>query len=472
MIITDHGAQGDGVFLNTAIIQGCIDDCAAKGGGTVTIPPGTFMTGMISLKSGIHLHLMAGARLIASPNPDEHPKRHFPAGSGLTGGLSNEERFHLIVADGAENIRIDGSGIIDGNGTAWYPPAEADCPWPLGYEDAKRMAPMVEIYHCTNVHIEGVTLTNVGFWTLHLHESDRVRVNGICIRNPGIAPNSDGIDISGCRSVWISQCDIDTGDDGICVKTLPDGRSSEDIFVNNCRVKSDCVALKIGANETYQDIRRIHFTNCTVSGSHRAIGVYSFRGKTIEDVSFENIHCDTHAPLMFTRPIHIDVRKGSQQCDDSGTVGTVQHLRLRGITAVTNGRCLLTAEPGSHLRHLSIEDVTLRYPTIDDPLPQGTEHGGMQFSPGVPWARTARAAFVFANVHDASIRHCRILWPEDSSTPKEWRWPRKAANGTLQWFNPADWELPAHSTFSPFVEQDCSGLHRESALTEADYITG
>ena len=401
--------------------------------------------------------------------PSYIPNERSPVGSGLTGGLSNDDRFHLIVADGAQDVRIDGSGIIDGNGSAWYPPAEADCPWPLGYEDAKRMAPMVEIYNCTHVHIEGVTLTNVGFWTLHLHESDRVRVQGIRIRNPGIAPNSDGIDISGCRGVWISHCDIDTGDDGICVKTLPNGRTSEDIFVDNCRVKSDCVGLKIGANETYQDIRRVHFTNCTVTGSHRAIGVYTFRGKTIEDVSFENIHCDTHAPLMFTRPIHIDVRRGSGQRDDSGSVGTVQHIRLRGITAITNGRCLLSAEPGSHLRYITLEDICLRYPTIDDPMHQGTEHGGMQFSPGVPWSRTARAAFVCANVHNSDMRHVKILWPQDNKTPEEWTWPRKAANGTLRWFKPEDWQLAPQTKFAAILTENCSGLNIDPSLEESSF---
>ena len=254
----------------------------------------------------------------------------------------------------------------------------------LGYEDARRMCTMVEIHRCRRVRIEGVTLTNVGFWTLHLHHSSQVRVTGVRIRNPGTAPNSDGIDISGCRGVWIRDCDIDTGDDGICIKTLPTGRSCEDIFVHNCRIRTDCVGLKIGANETYHDVRRVQFSDCTVIGSHRAIGVYTFRGKTIEDVSFENIHFDTQAPLMFTRPIHIDVRRGIDLRDEHPSLGTVQHLRIRGLHGNTNGRCLLTAEQYSELRHILLDDICLRYPCVDDPAIHGEEHGGMQFNPGVP----------------------------------------------------------------------------------------
>ena len=458
MLITDHGAQGDGKFLNTTIIQDCIEQLSQRGGGQLVVPPGDYLTGMIELKGRINLHLMAGARLIAAPDPGQHAKRQFKAGDGLTGGLSPEDRFHLIVADGQEDIIIDGQGVIDGNGPSWYPPAKPDCPWPLGYEDARRMCTMVEIHRCRRVRIEGVTLTNVGFWTLHLHHSSQVRVTGVRIRNPGTAPNSDGIDISGCRGVWIRDCDIDTGDDGICIKTLPTGRSSEDIFVHNCRIRTDCVGLKIGANETYHDVRRVQFSDCTVIGSHRAIGVYTFRGKTIEDVSFENIHFDTQAPLMFTRPIHIDVRRGSDLRDEHPSLGTVQHLRIRGLHGNTNGRCLLTAEQYSELRHILLDDICLRYPCVDDPAIHGEEHGGMQFNPGVPWARTAQAALVLANAHDVRIRDFQVLWPKEQRIPDSWVWSRKAANGTLRWFNPDDWMLKAETPFTTMAHRDCSGI--------------
>jgi hypothetical protein len=108
------------------------------------------------------------------------------------------------------------------------------------------------------------------------------------------------------------------------------------------------------------------------------------------------------------------------------------------------------------LRHLTLEDIALRYPTIDDPALQGSEHGGMQFSPGVPWARTARAAFVFANVHHARLTSCRVLWPDAPGQAQDtpaWTWPRKAANGTLRWFEPSDWQLLPGKAFAAVAQQ-------------------
>ena len=64
--IADQGAVGDGKTLNTATIQAAVDDCAGKGGGTVLVPAGVWLTGSIGLKSQVTLRLEAGAVLRGS----------------------------------------------------------------------------------------------------------------------------------------------------------------------------------------------------------------------------------------------------------------------------------------------------------------------------------------------------------------------------------------------------------------------
>ena len=48
-----YGAKGDGVAKDTAAIQSAIDACAAKGGGTVRLTAGTYLSAPIVLKSNI-----------------------------------------------------------------------------------------------------------------------------------------------------------------------------------------------------------------------------------------------------------------------------------------------------------------------------------------------------------------------------------------------------------------------------------
>lgn len=64
--ILDYGAVADGVTVNTAAIQAAIDDCAAHGGGRVTVPSGAFITGTVYLKSNVEFHVDMGALLKAS----------------------------------------------------------------------------------------------------------------------------------------------------------------------------------------------------------------------------------------------------------------------------------------------------------------------------------------------------------------------------------------------------------------------
>ena len=72
--VTAYGAKGDGVTKDTHAIQSAIDACAAKGGGTVRLASGTFLTGPIVLKSHITLEVDAGATLLGSQDKADYPE--------------------------------------------------------------------------------------------------------------------------------------------------------------------------------------------------------------------------------------------------------------------------------------------------------------------------------------------------------------------------------------------------------------
>ncbi|MCC5848584.1 MAG: hypothetical protein JJU29_10850 [Verrucomicrobia bacterium] len=458
LTLTDFDIPANGRTLATDAIQTAIDQIAAAGGGTLTITQGTFLTGMIHLRDHVELHLCRGAVLKASPNLDDHLPPVDSAGNG-DHWHKTQKSFHLIVAQGCRDIAITGPGSLDGNGTAWYDPVEPGAAWPLARDkDWKRMGALVLISECQNVLLRDVQLGNVCNWTLHLHESDHVRVRDILILNPAHAPNSDGIDITGCRNVSVSGCHIDTGDDAICLKTLPTGRSCEDIAVTHCVLRTHCVALKLGAGESFQDMRNVVFANCTVRGSHRAIGIYSLEGAVIENVVAANITFDTCAPLMFTRPIHIDLRRKSEE----SKLGAIRNICISGLMGESNGRSLLTAEPGAVLEDMLIKDMFLRIPCFDDPAPCGREHGGGQFSSRTPEARVERAAFVIENARNLVMDNIRIQWPQNTEIPEKWTFPTKLANGTHRQFTPEDWTLSPQPPVHAISAHNVHGGHIQS----------
>ena len=65
--ILAYGAVPNDTTQNNAdAINRAIRDCAAKGGGVVEVPQGTFTTGSVFLQSGVTLRLNRGAVLLGS----------------------------------------------------------------------------------------------------------------------------------------------------------------------------------------------------------------------------------------------------------------------------------------------------------------------------------------------------------------------------------------------------------------------
>lgn len=112
--ISNYGAKSDGITLNTKAISAAIDDCNKKGGGSVIIPKGFWLTGPIVLKSNVNLHLEKNAVLQFTSDFDQ-----FPLVKGIWEGLAQMRNQSPISADNATSIAITGFGIIDGNGDAW-----------------------------------------------------------------------------------------------------------------------------------------------------------------------------------------------------------------------------------------------------------------------------------------------------------------------------------------------------------------
>ena len=105
---------GDGKTLNTPAIQAAIDKLSRKGGGKLILLQGTYLTGAIQLKSGVELHLEAGAELLGSTDP----KDYYQLQVGGEGDVVRKDnsKYGLILAQGAKRIKLTGYGTINGQG--------------------------------------------------------------------------------------------------------------------------------------------------------------------------------------------------------------------------------------------------------------------------------------------------------------------------------------------------------------------
>jgi hypothetical protein len=454
--ITAFGAVPDGETMNTAAIQRAIDAASEAGGGTVLVPPGRYLTGTLFLKSYVTLDLAPGATLLGSQDLADYPEI-------ARRGHRPRAGRHLVVAEGARHVTIRGQGTIDGQGRAFWKPELSEDHWIEA--QSVRPSPMIQITGCEDVLIEEIHLTNPAGWTLHLQDSARALVHHVTIDNDRRSPNSDGIDVTGCRDVRISDCYISTCDDAVVLKS--GSGPVERVTVTNCVIRTNCAALKLGTGGTYHDMRQITFSNCAIYESHRAIAIYTVEGGVMEDIVASNIVFESNVPVILPLPIHIDCRR---RRDDS-KLGKIRNVSISNFIARTQGRILMTSEDGEMLENITLRDIQMVYPYIEDPRPIAADARSTQFSDRSPAARVATAAIVAENIRNLSIDGVQITWP-DEEVPTKWRIPVKRENGTFERLHHPSYDDPAPADFHVLWGRNLQGgrLHMPLASASSEAV--
>ena len=330
-VITKFGAKPEATAAqNQKAIQKAIDKCSAKGGGRVVVPAGqTFLTGAISLKSHVNLHIEEGAVLQFVFDPELYPIVE-TSWEGL-------ECFNLspcVYAFKATDIAVTGKGTIDGSGSreTWWPwCGAAHFGWKEGivsqktearprllkdgedgvpmYDEKGNRTPervfgpkdglrpqLVSFNKCERILLEDVTLLRSPFWVIHpLHSTD-ITVRRVKMINDG--PNGDGCDPECCDRVLIEDCFFNTGDDCIAIKSgrNRDGRErnmpSKNIIIRNCEMKNGHGGVVVGS-EISGGCQNVYAHDCVMDSPNLdrvlRIKTNSCRGGIIENINLRDI---------------------------------------------------------------------------------------------------------------------------------------------------------------------------------------
>ncbi len=319
--ILDFSGNGNGIDLNTDAFENAIAWLDSRGGGHLIVPEGIWKTGPIRLRSRIDLHLEKNAIILFDSDP-----ALYPVINTVFEGLDTRRCESPISADGAHDISITGSGVIDGNGQDWRPLKKAkvtasewnkklasggvlnekgDCWYPdEGYLEAEATADMnvpapgwdenhikrflrpvmVSLRGCTDVLLEGCTFQNSPCWNIHPLLCKKVIVRNVTVRNPAYAQNGDGIDIDSCEDFLLLDSSLDVGDDGICVKSGKDadGRRraapTRRLVVDGCTVYHGHGGFVVGS-EMSGGVQDVCVRNCRFLGTDVGLRFKSKRGR-------------------------------------------------------------------------------------------------------------------------------------------------------------------------------------------------
>lgn len=356
-VITDYGAVGDGIHNNAGAINKAIVECSASGGGTVLIPSGLWLTGPISLRSNVNLHLESGALVSFSKNYDDYPLI-----VSSYEGLETVRHTSPINGRDLENVAITGSGVFDGSGDAWRPVKKeklTESQWEkllssggyvyehrywyptknafdgiefykrvkgksLSIEECRQYADflrpnLLSLINCKNVLLDGPTFQNSPAWCLHPLYCENIIIRNIFVRNPWYSQNGDALDLEACKNAHIHDSKFDAGDDGICIKSGKNaegrlvGKPCENVIVERCTVFHGHGGVVIGS-EMSGGVKNMYVSDCQFLGTDVGLRFKSCRGRggVVENIYIENIKMKDIAREAIIFSTIYELKKGTE----------------------------------------------------------------------------------------------------------------------------------------------------------------
>ena len=341
------------------------------------MPEGIWLTGPITLRDNIDLHVTSNAVILFSPERDL-----YPIVETVFEGLDTKRCLAPVNADGAKNISITGGGTIDGSGdswrqvkrakmtdsqwkdllssggftdrkgTVWYPDSSS---WrgsivsdafnvPQGLETDEEwesvktyLRPvLVGLKECENVLLEDVLFQNSPCWNIHPLMCRNVIINNITVRNPWYSQNGDGIDIDSCEDVILVNSSFDVGDDAICIKSGKDedgrrrARPCRNLIVDNCIVFHGHGGFVVGS-EMSGGVENISVTNCSFLGTDVGLRFKSCRGRggVVRNIHIKDIVM-TDIP---TEPLLFDLHYGGKSALEAAEDGQSSEFDIDFVPA-------------------------------------------------------------------------------------------------------------------------------------------
>ncbi|MBR6509039.1 MAG: exopolygalacturonase [Clostridia bacterium] len=274
-LITDFGIVDDGKVY-TDKFQSLIDTVSENGGGVIVVPEGTYITGVLYLKSRVNLYISENGILKGSDDISDYPV--------CTTRIEGETCTYfpaLINADNAHDIKICGKGTIDGNGFKSWKAFWIRRSWNPNCTNKDEQRPrLIYISNSSNVVLSGLKLQNSHFWTNHFYKCKYIKVIDCYIYSPVTpvgAPSTDAIDIDACTDMLIKGCYFHVNDDAIALKggkgpyadENADNGENERILIEDCEYGFCHSCLTCGSESIHN--RNVLLRNIKVESAHHLL---------------------------------------------------------------------------------------------------------------------------------------------------------------------------------------------------------
>ncbi len=416
--VKDFGAKGDGVTDDTQSIQTAINCLPA--GGRLYFPEGVYYTAPLALKSHITLDIPEKAVLLGNTDKTRYPVipgelTDINTGEAVQTGAweGNPVPMHqsLIFAEYAEDIRIVGKGVIDGNAQ--------NSDWWVNVKEYTVARPRLLFFNrCKDITVHGITAQNSASWQLHPYFSQKLDFLDLAVNAPKDSPNTDALDPEACDEVNIIGCRFSVGDDCIAIKSgkielaqkykTPASRHT----IRNCLMQFGHGAVTLGS-EMAGGVRDLTVERCLFYRTDRGIRIKTRRGRgklaVIDGVVFENVKMDgVMTPIVMNmwynccdpdRYSEYNTTREKLPVDDRTPYLGKFTFRDMECTNCHVAACYCDGLPEMPIAEITLENVTFTYdPNAEEGYPSMKNNN----------VKLRRAGMYFDNVGKLTVRNVRV----------------------------------------------------------------
>jgi len=359
--VKNYGATGNGTTKDTAALQRAITACA--GDGIAELTAGRYLSGPLTLPSGVTLQIDSGATLLASQSVADYPQ----SGSHLA---------PLLQAGAASNVAITGTGTIDGQGAPWW--ALINQEKAAGQPLSPRPA-LIDLETVSTAAITGITLMNAPNVHITMKASTHVTVDQIKISSPSDSPNTDGIDVWSSSNVAVTNSTIDCGDDDLAINSSTANGPAHDISLSSSTIlhghglsigsytaggvynvsihdntltnTSTGIRIK-SARDRSGEVHAITYTHLTMTGVSTPISILAYYPSVPADG-------DPAQAVTSTTPYYHDITISKVTATAATTAGQIVGLPERAVTGLSLRNVTISAKTGVLVRNATVTTSTV-----------------------------------------------------------------------------------------------------------------
>ncbi|XP_062174971.1 polygalacturonase [Alnus glutinosa] len=313
--VDDFGAKGDGGDDTEAFGKAWMEACSSKDSVLVVPENRNYYLKPITFSGPCESNFIMKVYGTIKASPDRSDYQ--------------TDTRHWIVFENIQNFRVEGGGIINGNGREWWiNSCKVDKTRPCTHAPTA-----VTFRSCNDLIVDNLWIQNAQQMHLTFDECVNVVASNLMVTAPGNSPNTDGIHVTETQDIQIQNCDIRTGDDCISIVSGSENVRATDI---TCGPGHGISIGSLGADGSSDYVSNVIVNRATLSGTTNGLRIKTWQGGSgyAKNIMFQNVVMHNVSNPIIIDQYYCD-RKDSSCSEQASAVkvSNVVYKNIKGTSA-------------------------------------------------------------------------------------------------------------------------------------------